>query len=80
MNDNENLQSSESQNKKIAAWLQAGNSITQMEALKMFGCFRLASRINDLRQRFGLRIVTGRVTTPNGKRVASYSLYKEAVA
>ena len=74
MNNNENLLSSESQNKKIAAWLQAGNSITAMEALNMFNCFRLASRITDLKQKFGLRIVTDRVMTPSGKRVAQYKL------
>ena len=74
MNNNENLESSASQNKKIAEWLKAGNSITAMEALNMFNCFRLASRINDLKQKFGLRIVTDRVMTPSGKRVAQYKL------
>jgi hypothetical protein len=79
-NINENLQSSESQNKRIAAWLQAGNTITALEALNMFGCFRLASRITDLKQKFGLDIKTGRVITPTGKRVACYSLNTEALA
>ena len=74
MNNNENLQSSESQNKRIAEWLKAGNTITAMEALNMFQCFRLASRITDLKQKFGLRIVTDRVMTPSGKRVAQYKL------
>ena len=74
MNNNENLESSASQNKKIAEWPKAGNTITAMEALNMFNCFRLASRITDLKQKFGLRIVTDRVTTPTGKRVASYRI------
>ena len=74
MNNNENLESSASQNKKIAEWLKAGNSITAMEALNMFNCFRLASRITDLKQKFGLRIVADRVMTPSGKRVAQYKL------
>jgi hypothetical protein len=37
----------------------------------------LASRITDLKQKFGLRIVTDRVMTPSGKRVAQYKLVTE---
>ena len=72
-NNNDNLSSCQSQNKKIADWLQAGNSLTQMDALNMFQCFRLASRINDLRK-LGLEIVTEKILTPSGKRVASYKM------
>lgn len=75
MNINDNPESSASQNKRIAEWLKAGNSLTQMDALNMFQCLRLASRITDLKQKFGLRIVTDRVMTPSGKRVAQYRLY-----
>ena len=74
MNNNDNLESCASQNKRIAEWLKAGNTITSMEAFNMFNCFRLASRITDLKQKFGLRIVTDRVMTPSGKRVAQYKL------
>ena len=74
MNNNDNLESCASQNKKIAEWLKQGNSITAMEAFNMFNCFRLASRITDLKQKFGLRIVTDRVMTPSGKRVAQYKM------
>lgn len=77
MNNNENLQSSESQNKRIAEYLKQGNTITATEALEMFGCFRLASRITDLRQKFGLNIISGRIITPSGKRVAQYKLSVE---
>jgi len=73
MNINENLQSSESQNAKIRAWLEAGNTLTQLQALKLFGCFRLASRIHDLRDR-GLNIIKQMVTGDNGKRYAQYQL------
>lgn len=38
-----------SQKQHILEWLQAGNPITALEALVMFGCFRLAARICDLR-------------------------------
>lgn len=73
MNINENLQSSESQNAKIRAWLEEGNTLTQLQALKLFGCFRLASRIHDLRDR-GLNIIKQMVTGDNGKRYAQYQL------
>lgn len=72
-NINDNAAQSASQNKQIAAWLNSGNTITSLEALQRFGCMRLASRINDLRQR-GMDIVTEKVITPTGKRVAQYSL------
>jgi len=73
MNINENLQSSESQNAKIRAWLEEGNTLTQLQALKLFGCFRLASRIHDLRDR-GLNIIKQMVTGDNGKLYAQYQL------
>ena len=41
--------STESQKKSILDWLSEGNTITALQALDMFGCLRLASRINDLK-------------------------------
>jgi len=41
----------------ILAHLKAGNTITPIEALDKFGCFRLAARIIELR-RDGYNIVT----------------------
>lgn len=70
-NVNENALSSASQNKRIAEWLTNGNRITQLEALNLFGCFRLASRIHDLRDS-GMDIKMERIITPSGKRVAQY--------
>ena len=73
MNNNENAQVATSQCDMIIAWLKKGYSITQLEALKMFGCFRLASRVHDLRER-GYNIKACRITTPTGKRVCEYVL------
>jgi len=70
-NVNENAKSSASQCKKIADWLTNGNRITQLEALNLFQCFRLASRIHDLRD-MGYDIKMERIITPSGKRVAQY--------
>ncbi len=67
------MESTDSQNAMIKGWLLHGHSITQLEALTYFGCFRLAARIADLRDK-GLNVVTDMVTLENGKRVARYIL------
>ena len=75
-NINENEKSSQSQCKMIARWLNKGKTITSMEALHMFGCARLASRINDLKNR-GMNIDKEMIVTLNtNKRVARYFLVK----
>lgn len=62
----------DSQNALIKGWLLNGYSITPMEALNMFGCFRLSARIANLRDE-GFEVVTDMVTI-NDKRVARYYL------
>lgn len=57
----------------ILNWLKNGKTITPMEALERFGCFRLAARIHNLRES-GHNIVATEYETPSGKRVARYSL------
>lgn len=58
----------------ILDYLKLGQSLTPMEALKYFGCFRLASRISDLRRK-GYAIDRTMVEDKKtGKRYASYSL------
>lgn len=64
----------DSQNALIKGWLLNGFSITPMEALNMFGCFRLSARIANLRDE-GLPVVTDMVTI-NDKRVARYYLIR----
>lgn len=61
-----------SQNTDILNHLQKG-PITTLEALKKYGCMRLASRINDLRHQ-GHQIITTNKELPNGKHIAEYSL------
>ncbi len=67
---------SESQNVAILAHLEAGASLTPLEALEMFGCFRLGARVHELRRR-GWIIESHLIRTQTGKRVASYSLESE---
>lgn len=62
-----------SQAQYILDHLKKGESITQMEALKLFGCFRLASRINELRDS-GYDIETRIKRTTTGKQIAEYTL------
>jgi len=47
--------------------------ITHLEAQHLFGCSRLAARVQELR-RMGHDVKSRMVETPSGKRVAEYSL------
>jgi len=64
------------QNKLIIEYLQTGESLTTLEALEMFGCFRLSGRIFDIKKG-GYNIRTKIIRTSSGKHIASYSLVKE---
>lgn len=63
----------ESQNKQIKRHLEDGHTITAIEALEKFKCFRLASRITDLKQS-GMQIGSQFIELQNGKRVKEYWL------
>lgn len=69
----------ESQCKKIRAYLESGKKLTPLDALYMFGCFRLGARIYNLKHA-GMNIECEmiEITSPavyNGvKRVAQYRL------
>ena len=45
-----------SQNERIRNYLRSGKAITSLEALHLFGCFRLAARIKELRD-LGVNVV-----------------------
>lgn len=57
---------------KLKEHLESGKSITPMEALKKFGCFRLAVYVDRLRKD-GMTIHTEMVKE-NGKQFARYSI------
>ncbi len=61
-----------SQEQLILNHLKSGKSITAMEALDLFGCFRLASRISDLRKTHPN--IKREWVQRNGKLFASYKL------
>jgi len=66
------------QTEAILAWLKDGKSITALDALSIFQCFRLAARIADIRAQ-GFTVHTEMVQTRTGKTVASYSLDQEDI-
>jgi len=68
------MKSTDSQTALIKGWLLNGKSITQLDALNMFGCFRLAARIANIREE-GLEIVTDMIIV-NDKRIANYYIQK----
>lgn len=72
-NVNDNAGSSASQNKRILAYLMEGNTLTSLQALSMFDCMRLASRISDIRN-MGYGIKTEKIQVASGKYVTRYSL------
>ena len=73
MNDNQNLESSESQNNRIFAYLMEGHRITSLEALNLFGCMRLASRRSDIRRDHPeVSIKVDMIKTTTKKKVAQY--------
>lgn len=65
-----------SQTQDILKHLKSGEPITQIEALMLFGCFRLASRINELRDS-GHDIETRTKRTTTGKQIAEYHMKGE---
>jgi hypothetical protein len=57
----------------LKAHLASGKSITQLEALGLYGMFRLAARIKELREA-GWAISTDMREDPNGNKYAAYIL------
>lgn len=64
-----------SQEQAILAWLKSGKGLTPLGALRLFGSFRLAARIWNLRTAgYDIRSTIRRTNT--GKRVAVYWLFQ----
>ena len=68
----------ESQNARIKKHLESGKSLTALDALHSFNCFRLGARIHSLKAE-GMNIESKMIEiTSDGKtkRVARYKLIK----
>lgn len=61
------------QNEALLEHFKKGRTITPLEAVGVYGIFRLASRVFDLRS-LGHDIVTTTKIDPRGKMYAEYSL------
>lgn len=74
MNINENSKTSKSQKDMILDHLMSGRSLTPMEALNLYGSFRLGARIADIRAE-GYIVYREMVKdSRTGKRYAQYSM------
>ena len=66
------MKNEESQAKQILNYLLLGVSINGLEALRLFGCFRLPARILQIEKEFGIRADRKMVKVGNGKMIAEY--------
>lgn len=62
----------QTQTQKILAYLLNGGKLTAIDALKKFKCFRLASRVSEIRVSY--KVKTEMVKTKGGARIARYSI------
>ena len=58
----------------ILEHLEKYGSITPLQALDLYGCFRLAARVHELRKHYGVPIRDEPWRTPGGARVNRYLL------
>jgi len=65
-----------SQRANIKKHLEEGKSITALEALQLYGCFRLAAVIFVLKEDYGMDIQTEIIRNGKHKRFAKYTLVK----
>lgn len=61
-----------SQEEQILEHLRSGNTLTPLEALQRFGCFRLGARVWDLKQ--AGHDIRSQMIHVDGKRVAQYAM------
>lgn len=59
----------ESKHNEIKSRLMSGLTITGLEAIDLYGVYRLSSVINRLRNRDGLNVETTMVTAEDGKTI-----------
>lgn len=65
-----------SQTQTVLKHLQTHEHITPLEAIGLYGVYRLAARVNDLRNA-GHKILTDMQVDPRGRPYARYRLLKQ---
>jgi hypothetical protein len=66
----------EAQNQQVLSYLKTGKVLTPIQALDMFGCFRLSARIYELKDK-GWPIMCERKAVESGKVVGHYSMTQD---
>jgi len=64
------------QKSKIMSHLQSGQSLTPIDALERYGCFRLAAIIHTLKNDYGMDIKTELIKNKYGTKYGKYTLAK----
>lgn len=67
-----------SQTLQIYLHLQKGKTLTALEALELFGCFRLSARILNVEKDYGIRPERRMIPTKTGKAVTQYFIPKQS--
>ena len=65
MNNNDNQTVSASQTARILSHMLEGRPITAIDALELYGCFRLSARIKDIEKQLGYAPSRDRVLVKN---------------
>jgi hypothetical protein len=68
------MNDAKSQAVRIFEYLYKGHTLTGLDALDKFGCFRLPARIADIKRNGW--IIVKQMVTRNGKRIAEYRMVK----
>lgn len=64
------------QKQQIMKALRNGETLSPLDALNRFGCFKLSTRIGEIeRENHDIYIVRGWLETETGKRVRTYRLW-----
>ena len=64
----------ETQKSKVKKHLESGQSITPIDALERYGCFRLAAIIHTLKNDYGMNIKTELIKNKYGTKYGKYTL------
>ena len=62
------------QKSKVRAHLESGQSITPIDALERYGCFRLAAIIHTLKNDYGMDIKTELIKNKYGTKYGKYTI------
>lgn len=65
-----------SQRERILDYLLKGKTLTPIQALKKFGCFRLGARIWELREKTPYYFIESETVDVNGKRFSKYGFHE----